>query len=90
MNTSHVFRNMFLQSLLRGHEVAPVLVQLLPGEWEEDGCCGFWFFLTLLFGLSTSVSEVSVYVACCSVAEVGYWIRHIWKHWLLGQVGRLE
>ena len=47
------------------------------------------FFLTLLFGLSASESEVAVYISCWSVDAGGYWI-HLWRHLLLGLVGRLK
>ena len=71
--------------MVRACEVAPVLVQLLP---EKCRCCSFLFLLTLLFDLYASESEVDASVACWSVAGGGYWI-HLWRHWLLGLVGRL-
>ena len=85
VNTSCVSSNIYWQSLVRACEVAHILVQLLTGEC---GCCGCLFVLLLLFGLSTSESEVAASFACWSVSGGGYWI-HLWQHWILGLVGWL-
>ena len=47
-------------------------------------------FLPLVFYLSISVSAVAACVACWSLSGWGYWIRHMWRHWLLGLVGWLS
>ena len=85
VHTSRVSSNICWQSLVRACEVALVLVQVLP---VECGCCGFLFVLPLIFGSSESESSVAASVACWSEAGGGYWI-HLWRHWLLGLVGRL-
>ena len=65
VHTYRVYINIFWRSMVRACEVAPVLVQLLPGEC---GCCGCLFVLPLLVGSSASESVVSASVACWSVA----------------------
>ena len=69
VNTSCVSSNICWQSMVRACEVAPVLVQLMPGEY---GCCGCLFVPPFLFGLSASESAVAASVECWSVARDGY------------------
>ena len=57
----------------------------MPGRWEDDRCYGFWFFLLLLIGWYAYVSSVVASIACRVIAEVGFWMRHRWWHWLLGK-----
>ena len=42
-----------------------------------------------MFGFSESVSAFAKSVALWSVAGVGYSIRNMWRHWLLGLVRQL-
>ena len=83
----HVSRNVCWKSLVRYCEVAPVLVQLLPGE---SGCCGWLFVLPILFILSAYIWAVDASVACWSLSGGRYWIHNLWLNWLLGLVGRLS
>ena len=90
MHTSHVSSNICWKSLVRACEVAPDLVQLMTDKWEDFMCCDCWFVLHLLFDSSSSISGVAESVAGWSVAGGGYRNWHMWRHWLLGLVGRLE
>ena len=68
VHTFLVTSNILFQNPGRACVVALVWVWLLPGKWEDDGCCGFWFVLLILLGSSTSVPSVVESAACWLIA----------------------